>query len=77
MAESLAFASPEDADLEMEHVDATSPSCSTTLETTTSSEGTGLVPRTMGTNYGQRTLDDMVEGVNLGALDIVDHSCGS
>ena len=76
MAKYLPFVSPEDADLEMEHVDATSPSCSTTLETTTSSEGTGLALSMIGTSHGQRTLDDMVEGVNLGALEIVDHSCG-
>ena len=46
MAKSLPFASPGDADLEMEHVDATSLPCSTTLKMTTSNEGTGLALRT-------------------------------
>lgn len=77
MAKSLPFASLGDADLEMEHVDATSLSCSTTLKETTSSEGTGLALRTTSTSHAQRTRDDMVEGVNLGALDRVNHSSGS
>lgn len=71
MAKSLPFASPGDADLEMEHVDATSMSCSTTLRTTTSNEGTGLALRTTGTSHAQRTRDDMVEGVDIGALEIL------
>ena len=74
MAKPLPVASPEDADLEMEHVDAVSPSCNTTLETTMSSEGVGLAPRTKGTSHVQRALDDVVKGVDIGALDIVDHS---
>ena len=74
MAKYLPFVSPEDADLEMEHVDATSPSCSTTFDATKSSEGTGLALSTMGTSHGQRTLDHMVEGIDIGTLEIVDHS---
>lgn len=74
MAKSLPFTSPGDADLEMGHVDATSLSCSTTLKTTTTSEGTGLALRTTGTSHAQRTRDGMVEGVDIGALEIIDHS---
>ena len=68
IAKYLPFVSPEHADLEMEHVDATSPSCSTTLDATTSSEETGLALSTLGTSRRQRTLDHKVEGVDIGTL---------
>ena len=60
---------PESTDLEMDDIDA----CNNVPDTANPCGHVGLASQTRGMNDNLRTPDAMVEGIDIGALEVVDH----
>ena len=61
-------------DLEMGDVDATKPLYNPTTDTANLSERAGLALKTRGMNDDERMTDATVQGIDFGALKVVDHN---
>lgn len=60
-------------DLEIGDVDATEPSYNATTDTANPSGRAGLTLNTRGINDDQRIADATAEGIDIAALEVVDH----